>query len=346
MKVVMPIIFLRVVFVLVPFLFESNNDFVFWNDLPLILIHYYISIIGAGVVVFCKYRKEKNKHLIKVLLAIILLLVADIINTLTVNISNRMQMISLKMSDICYTGFMFFIFFYLRQECKNELNKLGVLVAFLTLAIGYFICAEIFIHKYIPEYVPGLITVNTARLYTVFEALVFAIATIQSVRETRFSRLLVLQALVLLCIADFGIRYNVVVQPIVQVWPSFERLWMFSWSIIFISCYHGLSLNSRLVRSIVTLRSMLVLVMFVSIAVWWIIMIKIGMAFIPTASQLTKAMLVIYLIWCSINVATETQLEVFQKIDFLLSQQRILGKQQLNSILRYIDDKIKVFGKI
>jgi hypothetical protein len=250
----------------------------------------------------------------------------------------------MKMCDICYAVFMFFIFFYLMRGYKKELTSVKVLAALVVFAVGYFVFAEIFIHKNIDEYVSGMITVNTARIYTAFESLVFAIVAIQANRENRFARLLILQALLLLCISDFGIRYNVMVQS-VAFWPGFERLWMFAWSIIFVNSYRGISFGFGMVRPIITLRFMLAFVMLLTVSVLWLTMIKIGVAKVPTTLQLTKVMVSVYIIWCFINALTATQTELFQKVDFLLKQ-GIIRNNEFNSIAQHIDDKIKIFGKI
>ncbi len=327
-------------YILLPLLIESSTH-VSWSDLPFSLAHYYISVIATAGIILYKYRQ--HKHISNLLISIALLLCADVINTSTVNIPNRMNMIPMKIADIFYIGFILFMFIFLVKEFWQEIieSKYYIYPLLLIVVVVYFALAEIYIHSQIPKFIPGQLSVNSARVYSTFQALVFAIAMIQASREIRFTRLLILQAIALMCISDFGIKYHNFSNATINLWPGFEEIWMTSWAIIFVCSFSGLSLSNETSRPLISLRSILIGFFFIIVSLWFFAMIQIGVAKVPTTTQLTNAMLISFLIWCAINAATTLHLEVFQKMEFLLRLQTVLGKKRLHGLQQYIEDLIK-----
>ncbi|MFH1652476.1 MAG: response regulator [Pseudomonadota bacterium] len=264
-------------------------------------LHVYLSEIGICVVIIYRsIKKTCSKSMWLLFAAFAALLFADVIYTFTINEQYREWIPIVYLGETGYTIFvttlLIYLVFKLRPILKDYISISLALIVAVTFA--YLSFTYILIPYYHVEPTPPLFHLINSTIYTLIQAVILGLIIPSIFRGNNQNEHIFLQSLLLLCIADFALRYHSGIESDTPL-TWYSHVWDITIATFFITLLNGEFIFNKVdyVKSYVSVRTFLTIAISTGILFFLGLLYAIGLLNVGDAFQLTNLMLIVFLIW-------------------------------------------------
>lgn len=294
-------LFLAIIYIFFPTAVHLFLDKKYNIDSDISDLHVYTSQAGVCLVILYRLvKKTCSKSAWLLFAAFMSVLVADIVYTFTISAPSREWLPVVYLGESGYTVFVSTLLAYLIIKLRPMIKDcISITIILATSAIfTYLSFVYILIPYYHVEPIPPLFHLANSTLYTLIQAAIVGIIIPPIFRSNNQYEHIFMQSLLLLCVADFALRYHSGFESGTPVtWHT--HVWNISMATFFITILKGEFIFSErdYVKSYVSVRTFLTIAISVGILFFLGLLYVIGLLNVGDAFQLTNLLLVIFLIW-------------------------------------------------
>lgn len=345
-------LFLAIIYVFFPVVLhlalkKSHNI-----DLNIPDLHVYVSEAGICLVILYRlFRKTCSGNAWLLLIAFVSVLTADIVYTFTIGTPSREWLPVVYLGESGYTVFVSMLLAYLIIKLKPLIkDRISMTVAFVAAAIfAYLSFIYILIPYYHAEPVPPLFHIANSTLYTLIQAAILGIIIPPIFRSDNQYEHIFMQSLLLLCVADFALRYHSGFESGTPVtWHAY--VWDISMAVFFVTILKSDFMFSErdYIKSYISVRTFLTIAISVGILFFLGLLYSIGLLNVGDAFKLTNLLLVIFLIWFIsnfISLKLSRQVLMIAQMLFRPGQQFEIENMSKSSHLKFrcVDKLSRIF---